>query len=375
MKKASHLYLHLPFCAKKCSYCAFYTISDLTLMDSYYEALKKDLDQLASAYDVSLKTLYFGGGNPALLGGERVAEIIRRVKKLFGEDIEEITLEANPENVNKEFAAKISEAGVNRISMGLQSFDKQLLNILGRSSRPEDAVKALHILREAGFSNINLDLIYGSPGSTLALLEKDLESLVALNPEHISTYALQVEEGTALKRKIDRAVYELPREELLEEQFEFVIDYLCSQGYQRYEISNYAKKGYESRHNLSYWNYRDTLGAGAAAVYTFQGKRVENVSSVKKYIELVQSGCFPYGEETILSPEEEQVEFIMMNMRKAEGLSNNNYKNRFGKNIEEEYGNWIKKYRDMGLMEVDLDRYYLTKRGLNLSNTILAELL
>lgn len=375
MSKPSHLYVHLPFCASRCSYCAFYSICDLSLMAAYFEALKIDLSRLSQAYSVGLKTLYFGGGNPALLGAGWIGELVHYIRQLFGEDIEEITLEANPENIDEAFALAMRELGVNRISMGVQSFDNRVLDVLGRSSRAEQALRAFRILRSAGFRNINLDLIYGSPRYSLAQLEYDLKTLVKLSPEHISAYALQVEEGTSLKYKIDRSLLHLPSEELLEEQFDFVIDYLSSHGYKRYEISNYAKEGYESGHNLAYWNYADTLGAGAAAVYTYGGTRVENVSSVKDYIDMVHKGSFPLGDLTKLSLEEEKVEFIMMNMRKANGLSRSAYLARFASKIEKDYGSWIEKYRKLGLMEAGEDSYYLTARGLNVSNSILAELL
>lgn len=375
MSELSHLYIHIPFCAKKCSYCAFYSICDLSLIEAYKKALLSDIRRLGEAYDVGLKTLYFGGGNPALLGAEGISEVVQCVEEVFGPIIEEVTLEANPENVDGHFAKALTETGVNRISMGVQSFDDGFLNLLGRSSRAKDAFRAVEYLREAGFDNINLDLIYGSPKYSLSHLKKDLETLVSLEPEHISTYALQVEEGTALKYQIDRALYELPGEELLEEEFEFVIDYLCSRGYKRYEVSNYAREGYESKHNLAYWNYSDTLGAGAAAVYTFRGLRVENVSSVKSYIEKAEAGFFPLGAETRLSVEEQKTEFIMMNMRKAEGLLKSAYRSRFGRAVEEDYCTWIEKYRKLGLMKEGRDSYYLTNRGLNLMNAILAELL
>lgn len=375
MKPLSHLYIHIPFCKKKCSYCAFYSICDLSLIEAYYEALKKDLVMLRERYDVGLKTLYFGGGNPALLGGERMAGLIKLVKELFGSDIGEITMEANPENIDGDYALVLKNAGINRISMGVQSFQREVLKTLGRSSAPDEATKAVESLRSAGFDNINLDLIYGSPNYSLSQLKEDLETLVSLKPEHISTYALQIEEGTALKQKIDRKVLVLPEEELLEEQFEFVIDYLCSQGYRRYEISNYAREGFESRHNLGYWNYANTLGAGASAVYTYQGLRVENVSSVKKYIELAEEAVFPLGEEIHLTEEEQRAEFIMMNLRKASGLSKKAYKLRFATDIEDHYGAWIEKYRKLGLMVGEGDAYYLTDRGLNLSNSILADIL
>lgn len=375
MLKKSYLYIHLPFCAAKCSYCAFYSICDLSLIPAYVKGLKKELGMLAERYPVSLSTLYFGGGNPALLGAENLGALIKSVKGLFGDNIEEISMESNPENIDRAFVSAIKDIGVNRLSMGVQTFNNAALKKLGRTSGSIDVYKAIEALKACDFDNFNLDYIYGSPGYNLSDMEADLSKLVDLEPRHISAYALQVEEGTLLKKRVESGLYSLPSDETLEDEFDFVIDYLCSKGYKRYEISNYALDGYECRHNLAYWNYEDTLAAGASAVYTYSGRRVENVANVRKYLELLDKDAYPCGKEVFLSLDEQKLEFIMMNFRKTEGFEKKAYIVRYGTSLEEDFGGWVSKYKSYGFIVETEDRYYFSKAALNISSAILAELL
>lgn len=368
------MYIHIPFCRHRCEYCSFYSVDDFRWKAAYLQALKKDLARLSSAYPVRLKTVYFGGGSPAVLSIEELRNLFDALRSAFDCALEECTIEMNPHQVRPDYVKGLLEIGFNRVSLGVQSFDQSYLDAIGRKSLAPRSVSAFQILREAGFDNISLDLIYGGPGSNVHSVKRDLDAFLELAPEHISTYCLSIDEDCALDRKLRQGLIRLPEDDLIADQMEFIASYLEKNGFNRYEISNYARPGRESVHNLAYWTYRDTLGAGAAAVYTYQNKRVENVPDIEKYIALCEAGSFPPGEMTVLSDEDRRLEAIMMGLRLKEGISVSEFNQRYAANLLKDYGAWIEKFKKMDVLELSGDRLSFCGAGLNLSNAILSEL-
>lgn len=374
MKPETYLYLHIPFCRHRCEYCSFYSVDEFRWKAAYLEALKKELSRLSDAYPVRLKTVYFGGGSPAVLSIEEMQELFDVLRSTFELALEECTIEMNPHQVKPDYVRGLLEIGFNRVSLGVQSLDQSYLDAIGRKSLAPRSVTAFQILRQAGFDNISLDLIYGGPGSSVDSVKRDLDAFLELGPEHISTYCLSIDEGCALDQKLRQGLIHLPEDDLIADQMEFITSHLETNGFNRYEISNYARPGRESKHNLAYWTYRDTLGAGAAAVYTYQNRRVENVPDIEKYIALCEAGAFPPGELTVLSDEDRRLEAIMMGLRLKEGISVSEFNRRYAANLLEDYGAWIAKFEKTGLLELSGDRLSFRGAGLNLSNAILSEL-
>ncbi len=343
-------------------------------MKAYVSALLVDIETLYSRYGGLLNTLYIGGGNPGTLKTVYLEEVLSKIYSLFGFVREEVTVEINPINARYDYLSKLFDLGVNRLSMGVQSFDESTLSLLGRDSTELDVLKAARNARRVGFKNLNLDLIYSSPFYTMDTLKTDIKKMINLDPEHISTYCLSLEPGTRLEQMMIKNNIPMPTDDEAADQLEFIIDSLKRAGYNRYEISNFSKPGMESKHNIAYWDYKNTLGAGAAAVYTYKGTRVENISSVSGYIKMVEAGSFPYGNVTKLSLSEQMLEYIMMGMRKSDGISTSDFNSRYGVEFSRRYADWIKKYTEMGLLISDGDRYRSSESALNVSNGILADL-
>ncbi len=377
MKKETHLYIHIPFCKHRCDYCSFYSVDDFTIKTRYVKALKKDLVRLAREYQskkISLKTLYFGGGSPAVLSVSELEDIVSTVYSNFDCNIAEFTFELNPHQVNSEYVRGIKAIGVNRISLGVQSFDQTYLNNIGRKARADKSKEAYYILRDSGFENISLDLIYGGPNTSVASVKQDLDEFIKLAPEHISTYCLTVDSDCKLDKRLKTGIVSLPDEDNIASQLEFITEYLPSNNYERYEISNYAKKGFESKHNMAYWHYKDTLGAGAAAVYTFEDKRVENYPDIEKYLLEAEADKFPLGEVVNLDIDDKFIEFLIMGLRLKEGIKIKAANQKYKVDILQDLTDWVQKYQKMGFIVLADDTLRFTDQGLNLSNAILADL-
>ncbi len=332
------------------------------------------LSKKYQVHNLSLKTLYFGGGSPAVLSVEEMADILETVHNCFTCELDEFTLEMNPHQVKRDYVWQIKNLGVNRISLGVQSFHQAYLNDIGRKAKADKGREAFYILREEGVDNISLDLIYGGPKTSVQSVKEDLDEFIKLNPEHISTYCLSVDSDCKLDKRLQSGLVSLPDDESIADQMEFITDYLPKVGYNRYEISNYAKAGFESRHNLSYWEYKDSLGAGSAAVYTFQEERVENYADIERYISLAEAGDFPLGDVYVLDSYEKFMEYLMMGLRLKKGIILSECQEKYGFDVRIECKDWINKYQKMGLMALEEDNLRLTDRALNVSNAILSEL-
>lgn len=361
-----HIYIHVPFCVKKCGYCSFYSTGySETEADKYVSALKQEINLYRQKYQLKPKTIYFGGGTPSLLKADAVRSIIKRVG--FSEETE-ITLEANPSSITQEYAYQIAKAGINRVSMGVQSMLQKELDLLGRIHDVQQVKDALLCLRKAGIGNISLDLIYGLPDQKLEDLEYSLNELIALTPQHISTYCLSLEKDVplySLKNKI-------PEDEIVAEFYEFIRTRLQRAGFEQYEISNFARIGKESKHNSSYWEDRPYLGLGPAAAGYLDGKRYNNPSLLEKYNQqIVDEVIMPDFEE--LSAAEHESEYIFLQLRKCRGINLENFMHIFTHNFVDKYVDKIEKFTKLGLMKVENGHCYLTPEAYFISNQIMSE--
>ncbi|MBI5074709.1 MAG: radical SAM family heme chaperone HemW [Nitrospirae bacterium] len=318
---AEFLYIHIPFCARKCVYCDFLSIPyDESLAEHYTHALCRELDLKKGLAD-TLKTIFFGGGTPTILSENCFHDIFNRIREnyIFAPSAE-ITVEANPGTLTERKVTALVNLGVNRLSLGVQSFQNEELKTLGRIHDADEAIRSAEMISAAGIENFSLDLIYGIPGQNMQTWKHTLQQAVALSPKHISAYELTPEPGTQLKRFIEAGDLKMPDEETILEMSDLTIDMLAQAGYEQYEISNYARPGYRCTHNMNYWDRGDYIGIGAGAHGFIRGFRTSNTRDIKDYIGKLQLDIIPEIEKTEISCEDALREFIFLGLRKAEGI-------------------------------------------------------
>lgn len=353
-------YIHIPFCKQKCKYCSFVSFTNTAMMLGYTYALLKDIDTNYQGED--LKTLYFGGGTPSLMDIASLKKIINKFKL---SPSAEITLELNPDDADLNYLKQLREIGFNRISMGSQTFDDSILEMIGRRHTSEQTIRAVELAKEAGFENISLDLIYGLPTQTLESLEKDLKIITELDIQHISTYGLKIEENSFWgKNPPDN----IPDEDNQADMYLLINNYLESKGFLRYEISNFAKENFESRHNLNYWKNSEYYGFGVAAHGYVDGIRYNNYSVLEKYMDkpyLHEQGHFVTHEEKL---EEE----IFLGFRKEAGIDIKKIDKDFDIDFEKKYQSVLNKFVPQYIQKTS-QGYKLTLEGVLLSNNILCE--
>ena len=374
-KKPLELYIHIPFCIRKCAYCDFLSAPAAPEVQEAY--VGQLLQEIAASKklpeDYEAVTVFFGGGTPGILKGELLCSILRALRDRFSvrEDAE-ITVEANPGTVNRDKLVQYREAGVNRISLGLQSADNQELKLLGRIHTWEQFLESFQLARETGFRNINVDLMSALPGQTTESVHRTLERVLALSPEHISAYSLILEEGTPLY--VNQKSYAFPTEDEDREMYEFTGKYLAEEGYQRYEISNYAKDGFACRHNCVYWRRGDYVGFGLGASSMVENVRWKNPEKHAAYAVYVDHPEKWKGSQA-LTTEEQMEEFMFLGLRLTEGIDTGAFQRMFGKTVEEVYGKSIAEYEARGLLARTGERLSLTPHGIDVSNVIFAEFL
>lgn len=376
------LYLHVPYCLHKCPYCDFntYALSQIPEQE-YVTALLSELDGVSREpqwQGRTVQTIYFGGGTPSLFHPTSIARIIGAISRAFPLDpLAEVSLEANPGSIDNEVAELLSDAGVNRISLGSQSFQSHVLETLGRIHSAEQAVMAYEMLRAAGFTNISLDLMYGVPKQTLEDLQEDLNMIRTLAPEHVSAYGLTIEKGTPFYQAVKSGKMKLPSEGLLLEMMEYLQEYLPQQGYAWYEISNYAQAGRQARHNLAYWNRNDYLGLGAGShsyyVTDFgkSAKRYSNYALPNRYIEEANACGNAASWHDELSQKDLMFEFFFLGLRKMQGVTLASFRDEFGVGVEEVYGNVLEVLVDQGLIKKTPARIHLTEKGFLLADSVI----
>ena len=355
-------------------------------MPSFVDALCSEIDLWGTRLGYpKVSTIFFGGGTPSYLPAEAIAQLLDGLRDSTNINQEaEITLEANPDDVNVDKANAWLDAGFNRISIGVQSFDDQILHALSRRHNADTAALAVEAARSAGFKNINIDLMFGLPNQTLNVWEHSLKRAVNLATDHLSLYGLQIEPGTPLQRDVQRGAVPTPDDDLAADMYEMAMDTLGDAGYQHYEISNWAKPGYQSQHNLAYWLNRPYLGVGPGAHSSMMGRRFANMKSPRRYVAAIASGAvseevvhMPVSEGEIAvdfvettSPEMAMSETMMLGMRLSRGVVKSEFKHRFGTTIDDLYGREIAMLTAAGLIEEDSARIRLTRRGKLLGNNV-----
>ena len=368
------LYIHIPFCVKKCAYCDF--LSGPAGEKEKEEYVKMLVDEIRNCPDTvqnyRVISIFFGGGTPSLLTGEQIGRLMDTVREIFTLDEDaEITMEMNPGTVTEEKLRKYRQAGVNRLSIGLQSVNDEELRLLGRIHTYEEFREAYHLARANGFSNINVDLISAIPGQTVESWRRTLEQVMALSPEHISAYSLIVEEGTPFWERD----LKLPDEDTEYRMYEDTAAILGEYGFHQYEISNYAKKGLECRHNKGYWQRTDYLGLGLGASSLIDHIRFSNTDNMEEYIKNSRQPEKIRCDMERLSEADEMAEFMFLGLRMTEGVSMDVFEEYFGKKMESIYGDVLKKHLSIGMLEKKESRIYLTRKGIHVSNGVMADFL
>ena len=364
------LYVHIPYCVRKCNYCDFCSLPNGRgeVPSSYVEALCEEISSYKTEPKGVLDTVYFGGGTPSLLSPGQAEKIVLTIRDTFVlSDSLEFTFEANPGTLTEEKARAFKWLGFNRVSLGLQSVHENEMKKLGRIHTYEEFLSSFELLRKVGFDNINVDLMYGIPYQTKDSFRKTLESVIAISPEHISAYGLILEEGTPLYSEKD--ILPIPSTDEECDMYDLCRQMLRDAGYEHYEISNYAREGKRSRHNLLYWNFDRYIGVGAAAHSFYQGVRSFNTSDVSAYISSPEN-TRTYDTELDLA-----FEYAMLGLRLIDGFSLSDYKARFGVSFTDGKEAILSRFEEEGLITLSPDRLALTERGFYVSNSILAEIL
>lgn len=373
MNNKLELYIHIPFCAKKCDYCDFLSgPSGKRQQRAYVDALCREIDGCKEASGAEVSSVFIGGGTPSLLPGEWICEIMEHVYRKFSVDKDaEISMEANPGTVDEEKLGIYRKSGINRISFGCQSADNKELAKLGRIHTWEEFLISFRKARAAGFRNINVDLMSGLPSQTLDTWENSLQKVIGLNPEHISAYSLIVEEGTPFAGQD----LELPDEETERQMYEMTARILEQAGYQQYEISNYAKRGYACRHNIGYWNRTSYRGLGLGSASLVCETRFSNTRDMKEYLE-------NSGRPETIRKETEHLdlasrieEYMILGLRMRKGVSEQEFSKQFHLSMKKIYGNIIEKYVRGGFLEWEGDNLRLTRQGISVSNPVMADFL
>jgi oxygen-independent coproporphyrinogen III oxidase len=371
MEKPIALYIHIPFCKQKCLYCDFpsFACKDSLMLD-YTKALCKEIGSKAN-YKIS--SIFIGGGTPTYLSLQCLELIKAAIAKLKLADNIEFTVEGNPDSFSEEKLLIFKSMGVNRLSIGLQAWQDLLLKILGRAHSKEQFINCFKTARRLGFNNINIDLMFGLPNQSFQDWRETLEKIQELNPEHISSYSLIVEENTAYYKLMDEGKLNLPEEDIEREMYEYSIEFLKAKGYHQYEISNFSRIGFECRHNLTYWNLNDYLGCGSSAHSFMHNFRYRNVEDIEKYIYNINNTLNAAVEKLENSFEDTMEEFMFMGLRKTEGISTIEFSERFGKNIYNVYPKIIERFLKNNMLVLEKERLFLSYKGLELSNQVMCE--
>lgn len=374
-KENLEIYVHIPFCIRKCGYCDFLSYSSgEASQKEYVKALMEEIDGVEGVEDYQVVSVFFGGGTPSILEAEDLTSILYKIKsKISFTSDAEISLEANPGTVTAKKLELYRKAGFNRISFGCQSMDNKELVQLGRIHTVEEFLEGYHQARKSGFSNINVDLMSGLPGQNYEDWERNLRMTAELRPEHISAYSLILEEGTPFYQKQD--LLDFPDEETERLMYEKTHEVLEEYGYEQYEISNYAKKGYECRHNIGYWKRVPYLGLGLGSASLMEECRYSNTTDWKNYLEHSKNPRTIRKDVQELTVEDAIEEFMILGLRMCRGVSEEDFRQRFKREVSEVYGGVIDKYSKLGFMQKKEGNISFTRAGISVSNTILTEFL
>lgn len=366
--KPTSAYVHIPFCTQICYYCDFSKVFIKNQpVDSYLEHLIEEYH----SYDIKkLRTLYIGGGTPTALSAPQLAFLLEKLTdKLDLSYLEELTIEANPGDLDQEKIAVLKDSPVNRVSLGVQTFNDRMLKQIGRSHLEKDIYENITNLKKAGFDNISIDLIYALPKQTMEDVKINVAKAIALDIPHMSLYSLILENHTVFMNRMRRGKLPLPKEDLEAEMFEYIIAELEKAGFEHYEISNFSKPGFESRHNLMYWDNAEYYGIGAGASGYVDGVRYKNHGPIRHYLQAVEAGHARVQEE-VLTLKEKMEEEMFLGLRKKSGVSKKRFEEKFGRSFEDQYGAVVSDLTEQGLLVPDRDIVRMTKQGLFLGDTV-----
>ncbi|REL38872.1 radical SAM family heme chaperone HemW [Rhodohalobacter sp. SW132] len=378
------IYLHIPFCKQACSYCNFYFLTRDQLRQPFVDALIEEIksyrDKPFSAQKI--RTIYFGGGTPSLLTSAQLSDILTVLDDVFDVESDETTIEMNPDDVSKEYLHQLKNLGFTRVSMGVQSFDPDLLSFMNRAHTKDEAVRALELIRETGFSSFTADLIYGNPGQSLQALEKDIDRLLSFDPPHISAYSLTIEPKTRLGKQVELGRIQPPEDDTVEAHFTLVQDKLRMAGLQRYEVSNFSKPGKEAVHNSNYWKHVNYLGLGPSAHSLLWNKngarRWRNRPDIKPYLEKNWDSLQDEVEDLTLTTLAE--ERLMLGLRTVSGITTEELSGKYGYKLNDRQRDWLRIQEErncvfMQKIDNEQSELRLTEKGLKLADYIVLELI
>ncbi|MEG2892596.1 MAG: radical SAM family heme chaperone HemW [Clostridium sp.] len=362
------LYVHIPFCARKCLYCDFNSITDRSLEDEYIDRLLTEIDKIP---EKKFKTIFIGGGTPTILSIQNLEKLLTKLEKYSPI---EFSIECNPGTLTIDNLTVMKKHGINRLSIGLQSSNNSILKSLGRIHSFEEFLDGYNNARSVGFNNINIDLMFAVPEQSFEMYKETLDKITSLSPEHISAYSLIVEEGTPFYRMNEKGVLKVVDEDIEREMYDYTIEYLQKKGYGWYEISNFAKNKLESQHNIVYWSTTDYYGVGAGAHSYVNRYRYSNPKSIKEYIDFIDS-YVDYEDKEYIDDKNAMEEFMFLGLRMIDGISKDEFKKRFNVAIEDIYKEAIDKLVGLSLIYSDETTLKLTRKGVSLSNSVFIEFL
>lgn len=372
----SGLYIHIPYCKQKCIYCDFYSSPTHKPKDDFISSLKLEIERNKDFIPNDLKTIYFGGGTPSTLSPSEIDSIFDSISKNFSlQKLEEITFESNPEQLTKEYLDYLISSPINRLSIGVQSFDDIDLRILGRKHNSIQAINSILYAKAIGFNNISIDLMYNLPNMNLGKWRKNLEKSIELDIEHISAYSLSIEKGTILEKLIEKGRLSLPKEDIQLQEFNLAIDFLGENNIYQYEISNFSKLGYRSIHNSNYWNEIPYLGIGPSAHSYNLNQRKWNINNIDSYCYSIINNKEDYFELENLDEKQRYNEFIFLNLRKTQGINQNYIRDNFSEEFYFHFQKEVPKLVENKLLIFDKPYYKPTRRGLELNNNMALNLI
>lgn len=377
MKEIS-LYIHVPFCKIKCNYCAFFTMSGReSKLPEYFSSLKKEVDLISNQLDNTIiTTIFLGGGTPSLVDSREVKNLLEHIySKLKIFKNAEVTIECNPESITKSKIDEYLNSKINRISIGLQAWQNRILKYLNRLYTIDEFVDKYTIVKNSGFKNINIDLIFGIPEQSIDEWKETVINTVRLDPTHISAYSLELDEDSTLGRMYLRKKLNPLDQNIDRKMYDFVKKYLEQNDYEHYEISNFSKTGFRCIHNLNFWKYYEYIGIGAGAHSFFNQKRYYNIKSIENYIKQINSNRIPSVQIENIEPSKSHIEFFITNIRLIGGFEIKSFLERFNINLEDRFRNEIKKLRVEGYLKLEKGRIFLTKKGMNLENLVIQSFL
>lgn len=377
-EKSIGLYIHIPFCKSKCYYCDFNSFAGREeLTGPYFEALGDEIRYYSGRLkNCKIKTIFIGGGTPSLVEARHIYEILNSCRQHFNlEESVEISIETNPGTLTYEKLMMYKASGINRLSIGLQAWQDRLLQELGRIHRMDEFIENYNLAKKVGFKNINVDLIFGLPGQRMNDWIESVVNVPKLGATHISCYSLKIEDDTVFGNRLAEGELIPADDELDREMYYFAIDKLSKLGFHHYEISNFAKPGYECRHNLTYWRAEEYLGVGAGAHSYLEGKRFNNICKIEDYISFILNQELPVENVELIDKKDAMSEFLILGLRLIDGISMSEFKSRFDEDIFNIFGNEINKLLRKQLIEQDGDRLKLTETGLDVANKVFVEFL